>query len=184
MKEKFDITDILAEKEQFGEVEVHEVHDINDFDNAMDELADLDDADRQAQSRFDTKVKPWQEFLDSELQKNEARREFLKREAYAFVLDHNDDHSLKSARMGVTVRHNGASAKVANKSMLIEYAKQNGLKDLITTTETVDTSKLKKQVGLQVIGDKAVDDDGQVVPGYEVTPAHVSVRFSPTKESK
>lgn len=184
MESKFNLDDIIAEKKQFGKVNVHEVKTIDDFDNAMDELADLDNADSQAQSRFDAKVKPWQEFLDGELRKNESRREFLQREAYAFVLDHNDDHSLKSARMGVTVRHNGASAKVANKSMLLEYAKQNDLKDLITTTETVDTSKLKKQVGLQVIGDKAVDDDGQVVPGYEVTPAHVSVSFAPTKESK
>ena len=59
MENKFDVNDILAEKQQFGEVKVHEVYSVSDFDNAMDELADLDDADKQAQARFDAKVKPW-----------------------------------------------------------------------------------------------------------------------------
>lgn len=172
--------DILAEKQQFGEVKTYEVHDIHDFDNAMDELADLDDADKQARDRFEHQVAPWKQFMETELAKNEKRREFLSREVLGYVLDKNDGRSLKSARGSVKVRRVPAGFHVRKtpemQEALIKYAKENGYDDAIKTVETV-TGKLKDEAKLYVAGDKVIDKDGQIVPGYEATPEHVSVKI-------
>lgn len=173
-------TDILAEKAQFGEVKTYEVHDIHDFDNAMDELADLDTADEQAHDRYDKQVKPWKAFLDATLAQNQKRRDFLQREVLGYVLDHNDGKSLKSARGAVKTRRVPAGVHASNvpemKAELVEYAKQNGYDDAIKVTESV-TAKLKEDAGITVADGKVVDKDGQLVPGYEATPEHTSVKF-------
>ncbi|WP_179394953.1 host-nuclease inhibitor Gam family protein [Lacticaseibacillus absianus] len=175
---EFNPQEVIAEHNDFGNVKTYEVHDIHDFDNAMDEIASLDEADKAVRDRYEKQTAPWKAFMEAELAKNEQRRQFLSREVLGFVLDHNDGHTLKSARGSVKVRQVSASAKIVDQAAAVSYAKANGLQDVVKVAETVDAKKLKEATGLMITaGGKVIDKDGQQIDGYEVTPAHTSVKI-------
>lgn len=61
---------------------------------------------------------------------------------------------------------------------LLSYLKQNNLTEAIEFKEKVKWAELKKQ--LNVYGDKAIDENGQVVPGITVSEVE-NVSYQPTK---
>ena len=65
-----------------------------------------------------------------------------------------------------------AAPEKADEKALLEWAKQSQLDDFIKVEEKLQWVGLKK--ALRVVGDKVVDDNGEVVPGVTVKPETVT----------
>lgn len=185
LEEKYD--DVMNEINQFGQAQTHLVTDRDSADWALMMLGELESQDEDDETLAAAKINQWRDWLADQQAKREKSREYFEHELMAFGANErakDPKFKLETPNGKITFRKAKAAPQWEDDQAVLDFIKANWspdeLKKVIAIKESFNKTEAKKH--LKVVGDKVVDDDGQIVPGVGVKPATEAISIKPTVE--
>lgn len=181
---KTDLTDLLNEQRDFGQIETKLVTDLDRFHMAAHDLAKLEDkrVETHTQADKDRKaaVDPIDNWEASEIKAIDDREAFLQHEMAAYYLNTEAKGTISTPWGKLKPRHTKAAPEVGDRKALAARLLAAGETDLVTTKTTTDVkwAELKKTLRL-VEGNKWVDENGEVIPEVTTKPETNALAFTP-----
>jgi hypothetical protein len=173
-QEKLD--EIRAEIDQFGQAETF-VTDEGKAGWAFRELAKVARENQKTRDQADLAIKQIEQWRDAKVSKNDSWYATLEHQLLAYSENQRQKdpkYRLDTPFGKVTIRTTKMpKAKIADATQVLNFVKANWnphmQDEVIKRTEKVGITDLKPFI--KIVGDKAVDEDGQVIPGVTIEPA-------------
>ena len=173
---------------QFGQAKTQTVTDRNSADWALMKLGELESQDKNDGALAAAKIREWEDWLADQEAKRAKFRDYLEHELMAFGANERaKDPKFKFSTPNgkITFRKSKAAPQWEDDAAVLDFIKSNWsleeAEKVISVKESFNKSEVKKY--LKVVGDKVVDDDGQIVPGVGVKPASETISIKPTTEA-
>lgn len=180
---------IQQEVEQFGAPRTQIVHDLSSADWALGKLRDLEREQAKEDALVKEKVQMYQEWLEKRNKSREDFRGLLEHDLTAYTATErakDKKFKLDTPNGKVSYRHSKAAPTWANEKETIAWLEKQDdeqLKEIaLNYTPKLDKTALKKVI--QLTTDKAVTENGEVIPGIGVNPEHDTILIKPTPIKK
>lgn len=177
--EQSEFDKIREEIDQFGEAKQGFVTDEGKAGWAFREMAKIARDNQKTRDQADMAIKQIEDWRDAKVGKNDSFYSYLEHELLAFSENQRQKdpkYRLDTPFGKVTVRTTKTpKAKISDATQVLNFVKANWnphvQDEVIKRTEKVNITDLKPFIN--IAKGKAIDDNGEIIPGVTITPAGV-----------
>lgn len=178
---------IQQEVAQFGVARTQIVHDLGSADWALAKLRELNRQQKEDEELVKEKVAEYQEWLEKQNKSRDGFRGLLEHDLTAYTSTErakNPKYRLSTPNGVVSYTHHKAAVSWADEKATLDWLEKQqdeSLKPALKLKPSLNKTAFKKM--LKLVDDKAVTENGEVVPGVGVKPEHDTINIKP-KEDK
>lgn len=179
---------IQQEVAQFGAAQTQIVHDLKSADWALAKLRKLNREQAAEAKMVDEKIAEYKDWLEKQNKRRDGFRDMLERDLTAYTSTErakNPKYRLSTPNGVVSYTHHKAAVSWADEKATLDWLEKQqdeALKPALKLKPILNKTVFKKM--LKLVGDRAVTENGEVVPGVGVNPEHDSVSIKPTEDEE